>query len=600
MYSNNNISVNNHHHVEDKEDEQQQQQQQQQQQLQQPPLQLPESPPPQQIVESPLQQVEQHFNMGGDNNDDFMRNNNRNHRHNHHNHLSNRNRVVPYVTQQMQQNNNNNSNSNHDSNRDSSSIIMDFLEQHLQQEHERFLQNNQSLGINELNQLLQQQFLQQLDQQLSDDDDDDDVGFEDYDDDDNDIAQYRANYPSLSYQLRDGESRARNVVYFNFPDQEEEEGHEEAEEEGEDESRIQSPNESEQEEDDDDHRIQSPNGSDDNTFGFRLVHDDGDYTLYDVEEDEMEQQHHSRLPHHHHHHFHEDDDEDIDIQGYDEEDEEELYQEEQDDQEDDDDAIVYDDDEEEYDLDQDEDIDQDEDQEDEEEEEDEDQDEQDQNELFNESIVDYINEIYDQQEIGPIQPNEIEIIVYHPITEKYGYAGWSVYNKMFKAKLFRVETGPKFLAQILNFYMTISKNNNKMDSDADNNARLTHFINNLVCLKETKKLIECKRLSTKNLIPLKLTLDILEHYYRNNDSPTFKFYTNSILPILQLFYTEISNDKLSYINRHLTRVLEPAVKEYSKVIKILSNQNLYLSYYRDQLWSIRNLSDLNDYSHYYQ
>ncbi|KAF2072252.1 hypothetical protein CYY_006428 [Polysphondylium violaceum] len=313
---------------------------------------------------------------------------------------------------------------------------------------------------------------------------------------------------------------------------------------------------------------------------------------------------------HHHDSDQDQEDIDVDVEGYDnnedemydqEEEEDQMYGQEDEEDEEENDDYLYDqeEEEEEGEEDQDQEIQLEENDDylyDQEEEEEEDQDHQ--RDIFNENIVDYINEIYDQQEIGPIPPSEIEIIVYHPITEKYGYAGWSIYNKLFKAKLFRVETGPKFLAQLLGYYIMMA--NNDYDSfSADNCTRLTHFINSLIGLREAKKLIECKRLSTKNLIPLKLTLDILEHYYRNNDSPTFKYYTNSVLPIMQLFYTEISNEKLTYINDHLVMALEP-VKGYNKVIKILYNRHLHLSYFKEQLWSIRNLSDLNDYSHYYQ
>ncbi|EGC37280.1 hypothetical protein DICPUDRAFT_91663 [Dictyostelium purpureum] len=194
---------------------------------------------------------------------------------------------------------------------------------------------------------------------------------------------------------------------------------------------------------------------------------------------------------------------------------------------------------------------------------------------------------------------QYQCIFEHPITQNYGCVGWFIFNKIKKAKLFRVETGSKFFQQLLTFYSILVQNNSFSNPNSFvNNQKIEYFFKCLIKLKDIKKILENIRLSTKDLTPIKFTLDILEHHYRTNDSPIFSFYFE-ILSVSEMFYSKISNDKLSIVNRHLDMVLS-SIKDYRKIITVHDRKNIHLDYIKKQLWSLRNLTDLNTIDSYYQ
>ncbi|EFA78922.1 transitin [Heterostelium album PN500] len=97
--------------------------------------------------------------------------------------------------------------------------------------------------------------------------------------------------------------------------------------------------------------------------------------------------------------------------------------------------------------------------------------------------------------------------------------------------------------------------------------------------------------------PMQL-LDILEHYYRNNDTPIFKTYQDIILPMVSSFYQRISNEDLLIINRHL-KVLIDKDQYFAQIVPLLDKKTQYLKIFNQRLTSIRNLCGSNNNSHYF-
>ncbi|KAM9966621.1 hypothetical protein ACTFIR_006841 [Dictyostelium discoideum] len=191
---------------------------------------------------------------------------------------------------------------------------------------------------------------------------------------------------------------------------------------------------------------------------------------------------------------------------------------------------------------------------------------------------------------------ELQYVYEHPVSEQFGYIGWFLYNNFQKSGLLRVDSGPKFLSQVLNFYLTLLEQ--QKTYTFENQMKLEAFISCFLNIAETNKLLGI-RLSTKELIPIKFTLDIIEHHFKSNDSPLFKHYIEHVLPVSELFYSKITNDKLAIINKRLVSALSSA-ENYSSVINIHDKRSQYFEYFRKQLWSIRNQNDLNTLSSYYK
>ncbi|KYR01782.1 hypothetical protein DLAC_01794 [Tieghemostelium lacteum] len=207
------------------------------------------------------------------------------------------------------------------------------------------------------------------------------------------------------------------------------------------------------------------------------------------------------------------------------------------------------------------------------------------------------NEEDEEDEIDESEPYMSSLLginhVEHPISAKYGTSGYIIYNKLLKSKLFQVEPGGRFLSQLVSYYSVLISHSN------ENQSKLSHFIQCLPELNDIKKMIENRRLHSKEFIPLKVILDISENYYRLNDSPIFDIYLKSVLPIIELFYSKIDNDKLSLVNSHLQKLLEN-IKDFQKIIPIYDKQNQYLNNFRQSRWNILNLTDGNCLTSYYR
>ncbi|GAM22679.1 hypothetical protein SAMD00019534_058540 [Acytostelium subglobosum LB1] len=187
-----------------------------------------------------------------------------------------------------------------------------------------------------------------------------------------------------------------------------------------------------------------------------------------------------------------------------------------------------------------------------------------------------------------------QVLMFNPVVSKYGLAGLYVYNKLQKGKLIEFELGNhKFLSQMLSYYLLLYDK-----TTGKSIQQLYRFIRHLPSIHEAKKLIH-EEMIIKELIPLKVSIDILEHYHRHNDTPVFKTYSNGVIPLLMSFYKRISNENLSIVNRHLRQTFDH-IAGYTEVIPLYDKKSQYINFYQQQLASIRNLCGLNDKHSYFR
>ncbi len=127
---------------------------------------------------------------------------------------------------------------------------------------------------------------------------------------------------------------------------------------------------------------------------------------------------------------------------------------------------------------------------------------------------------------------------YYNIFINYGYFGISILSSLVKIDNLNVNFD-NFLFSVISFYFNSVKNN-KFDD-------LNNFFNHLPKLEQIKKIIFSKKIHKKELLPVKIILDIYENYllqdplgFRNNQDIIL------FLQISEFFYKKITSEIDTY------------------------------------------------------
>ena len=127
---------------------------------------------------------------------------------------------------------------------------------------------------------------------------------------------------------------------------------------------------------------------------------------------------------------------------------------------------------------------------------------------------------------------------YYNIFINYGYFGISILSSLVKIDNLNVNFD-NFLFSVISFYFNSVKNN-KFDD-------LNNFFNHLPKLEQIKKIIFSKKIHKKELLPIKIILDIYENYllqdplgFRNNQDIIL------FLQISEFFYKKITSEIDTY------------------------------------------------------
>ena len=127
---------------------------------------------------------------------------------------------------------------------------------------------------------------------------------------------------------------------------------------------------------------------------------------------------------------------------------------------------------------------------------------------------------------------------YYNIFINYGYFGISILSSLVKIDNLNLNFD-NFLFSVISFYFNSVKNN-KFDD-------LNNFFNHLPKLEQIKKIIFSKKIHKKELLPIKIILDIYENYllqdplgFRNNQDIIL------FLQISEFFYKKITSEIDTY------------------------------------------------------
>eukprot|EP00357_Protocruzia_adherens_P027547 CAMPEP_0114981634 /NCGR_PEP_ID=MMETSP0216-20121206/5648_1 /TAXON_ID=223996 /ORGANISM="Protocruzia adherens, Strain Boccale" /LENGTH=356 /DNA_ID=CAMNT_0002343317 /DNA_START=29 /DNA_END=1099 /DNA_ORIENTATION=+ len=173
------------------------------------------------------------------------------------------------------------------------------------------------------------------------------------------------------------------------------------------------------------------------------------------------------------------------------------------------------------------------------------------------------------------------------LLDHYGAFGLIIYSRFKQAKL--LEEFPQsihFLQNVLEFYL-----NNIAHNDRESCDNLRNLFAVLPPLKQIQCFSRTWHEDEKDLIIVKLILDIYEGFLKKFDAPLYQKYTREFIPLAVEFYSQLSATMLASVLRELKNVIirlgRPNWKPYLLMYKTPED---YLQYYENQKLMIANLT----------
>jgi len=143
----------------------------------------------------------------------------------------------------------------------------------------------------------------------------------------------------------------------------------------------------------------------------------------------------------------------------------------------------------------------------------------------------------------------------YEICDKYGLFGVSLFYRLtnnLKLKL-KLEN---FVKEMIDSYIKhLDKGN------IDNIKALENYINNLPKLEEIRVIIIKRLISHKELISIKIILDIYENFLKQYDYPLYDIYLNEFIPTALLFYSNLTEED--------TKIIFDKIKNEKDVYELL-------------------------------
>ena len=140
--------------------------------------------------------------------------------------------------------------------------------------------------------------------------------------------------------------------------------------------------------------------------------------------------------------------------------------------------------------------------------------------------------------------------------------------------------------------------NKKTKKDVFNdNTNCDYFINSLPDISKMKEIISKQYFSSKDLLPMKLVLDIYMHYFNLNDLPLLNKLSKEIIPLQIMFYNSLSEVQINLIYNIINKDKE---LKKCKILIINSNKKEYLDFFKNMLHESELLSSGVQENHFIQ
>eukprot|EP00826_Nyctotherus_ovalis_P031565 TRINITY_DN2524_c0_g3_i2.p2 TRINITY_DN2524_c0_g3~~TRINITY_DN2524_c0_g3_i2.p2 ORF type:complete len:163 (+),score=36.87 TRINITY_DN2524_c0_g3_i2:475-963(+) len=131
----------------------------------------------------------------------------------------------------------------------------------------------------------------------------------------------------------------------------------------------------------------------------------------------------------------------------------------------------------------------------------------------------------------------------------YGPLAVIVYAEVKKHNLFKITNASFFLEELIEFYMD---NAQKISEDETAIGKLHLLVSLFPSTEYLAKLLPTRtKSSSRDMVLIKLLLDIMAWYYKATERPLFTKLQKEIIPLALTFYRSISKEKLKEINVNL-------------------------------------------------
>lgn len=178
----------------------------------------------------------------------------------------------------------------------------------------------------------------------------------------------------------------------------------------------------------------------------------------------------------------------------------------------------------------------------------------------------------------------------------YGSLAVIIYKGVKKHNLFKITNASFFLEEFIEFYMNNAQRVSKHVIVAE---KLHLLVSLFPTTEQLDKLLSSRSANlSKEMLILKLLLDIMTWYYKTTEKPLYKKLQKEVIPLALKFYMAIGNSALKEININLLSSGYGDGK-ISKQIQFMSNKNELIEYYRTELKELNNLTGGNDHKTYY-
>ncbi len=143
----------------------------------------------------------------------------------------------------------------------------------------------------------------------------------------------------------------------------------------------------------------------------------------------------------------------------------------------------------------------------------------------------------------------------YEIFENYSYFGVSLYLGLQNIKTLVIKHD--FLKSVIDYYYK-----NITSNTYEGYIKVYEFISNLPDLEGINKIVMERLVNKKDLLSIKVILDIYEHYYDHFDYPLYNNLLDKYIPVASNFYSFLSDEELKLVEDKLN-----ARKEACDLIK---------------------------------
>ena len=166
----------------------------------------------------------------------------------------------------------------------------------------------------------------------------------------------------------------------------------------------------------------------------------------------------------------------------------------------------------------------------------------------------------------------------YAIWDKYGYFGVAIFTTLSKIPKLKLSAS-KFYKNIIDYYISIFKIELNLEKNGEIQLRnsmnklelIENFIKSLPDLSLIRKIIHEKMLMEKEIITIKIILDIYGNYFTRYDYPLYQNLLEEYIPTALQFYSSLSEEEIATIYDNLVQTNQASELKSKIHIYLLGN-----------------------------